>query len=394
MEKRSGVLLWPGRAADRSPDAWVILLGLLALPVMYPYGNLQAIDAYFFGASAATESGLNTYDCKELALYQQLYIYFIPLITNLGFINILVVLVRLHWFRKRIDKIGHALLAARRQRFTPDQAPGSTSDDASVDLETGVESRRPGSAGAETGEKAAPLRIQDASAASSDGWLREKPGAATSQSAGPDGRTASSGGLEDRQVVPVDASTDTDLSSRPGEDAQSALSVHLAGSRDTTPDSGRGASTRSAKSLQDEKRVSVRDGEACARAGQCGPSRDLRRSRHPLRRILGKASAVLRLRSKGAGGCRARTEYRCRASGDGTARRLAGVDGPDRLTAEDRDELGGVEYRSLKLLLKIITAYFFGVHLLGGLGMLGWVQYADPKYRTYLAEQGLNKSWW
>lgn len=36
-------------------------MGLLALVIMYPYGNLEAVDAYFFGASASTESGLNTY---------------------------------------------------------------------------------------------------------------------------------------------------------------------------------------------------------------------------------------------------------------------------------------------------------------------------------------------
>lgn len=36
-------------------------MGLLSLPILLPRGNLDAIDAYFFGASAATESGLNTY---------------------------------------------------------------------------------------------------------------------------------------------------------------------------------------------------------------------------------------------------------------------------------------------------------------------------------------------
>lgn len=35
-------------------------MGLLSLLVIYPNGNLAAVDAYFFGASASTESGLNT----------------------------------------------------------------------------------------------------------------------------------------------------------------------------------------------------------------------------------------------------------------------------------------------------------------------------------------------
>lgn len=35
-------------------------MGLLSLAILYPAGNLTAVDAYFFGASASTESGLNT----------------------------------------------------------------------------------------------------------------------------------------------------------------------------------------------------------------------------------------------------------------------------------------------------------------------------------------------
>ncbi|KAH8745494.1 hypothetical protein F5883DRAFT_265929 [Diaporthe sp. PMI_573] len=47
--------------------AWIILCGLLGLVVLTPEGNIAAIDAYFFGASASTESGLNT--CVENVLY-------------------------------------------------------------------------------------------------------------------------------------------------------------------------------------------------------------------------------------------------------------------------------------------------------------------------------------
>ncbi|KAF4452557.1 Low-affinity potassium transport [Fusarium albosuccineum] len=94
-------------------------MSLLALPVLAPYGNLSAIDAYFFGCSAATESGLNTVDLKELKIYQQLYLYFIPVITNLCFINIAVVVVRLYWFRRHLKRLAPQLLTSRR-RDDPD----------------------------------------------------------------------------------------------------------------------------------------------------------------------------------------------------------------------------------------------------------------------------------
>ena len=103
-------------------DAYIIFLGLLGLVILYPYGNLHAVDAYFFGVSAATESGINTYvlscggrelpanihsvDVKNLKSYQQVFVYIIPMISNLGFINILVVVVRLYWFTKRLKAIG------------------------------------------------------------------------------------------------------------------------------------------------------------------------------------------------------------------------------------------------------------------------------------------------
>jgi hypothetical protein len=40
-------------------DAYILSFGILALAIIYPAGNLSAIDAYFFGVSASTESGLN-----------------------------------------------------------------------------------------------------------------------------------------------------------------------------------------------------------------------------------------------------------------------------------------------------------------------------------------------
>jgi hypothetical protein len=45
-------------------------------------------------------------DVKELKTYQQLYLYIIPIITNLGFINIVVVVVRLYWFKRHLKRLG------------------------------------------------------------------------------------------------------------------------------------------------------------------------------------------------------------------------------------------------------------------------------------------------
>ena len=41
-----------------------------------------------------------------LKTYQQAYIYVIPVITNLMFINAMVVPVRLYWFRQKLKEAG------------------------------------------------------------------------------------------------------------------------------------------------------------------------------------------------------------------------------------------------------------------------------------------------
>ena len=45
-------------------------------------------------------------DLKDLKTYQQLFLYFIPTICNMCFTNILVVIVRLYWFEKRLKETG------------------------------------------------------------------------------------------------------------------------------------------------------------------------------------------------------------------------------------------------------------------------------------------------
>lgn len=64
------------------------------------------------------------------------------------------------------------------------------------------------------------------------------------------------------------------------------------------------------------------------------------------------------------------------------------------LTPEDREALGGIEYRSLRLLLKITLGYFVGLHVFGVICLVPWIQYADPKYRDYLKECGQGNVWW
>jgi hypothetical protein len=63
------------------------------------------------------------------------------------------------------------------------------------------------------------------------------------------------------------------------------------------------------------------------------------------------------------------------------------------LTEEQREELGGIEYRALKLLALILVCYYVGFHLLGAVCMIPWMV-RSPGYTEVVREVGVNPVWW
>jgi potassium uptake Trk family protein len=63
------------------------------------------------------------------------------------------------------------------------------------------------------------------------------------------------------------------------------------------------------------------------------------------------------------------------------------------LTAEQREELGGIEYRSLKTLVKILLCYFVGFHTLGMVVLLPWIMKTQP-WKNIVQQDGINPGWW
>ncbi|MCJ1270508.1 low affinity potassium transporter [Lobaria immixta] len=84
---------------------YIIFLSITGSILLYPAGGLHYIDALFFASGSATQSGLNTVDINKLKTYQQVVFYFIAMIANPIFINTFVVFVRLYWFEKRFQHI-------------------------------------------------------------------------------------------------------------------------------------------------------------------------------------------------------------------------------------------------------------------------------------------------
>lgn len=63
------------------------------------------------------------------------------------------------------------------------------------------------------------------------------------------------------------------------------------------------------------------------------------------------------------------------------------------LSEEQREELGGIEYRALKMLALILTVYFVGFHLLGMSILTPWIRYT-PTYKAVVDKVNVNPYWW
>jgi len=83
---------------------------------------------------SASSADRNSVDVKALKTYQQIFIYITPIITNLGFVNIIVVIVRLQWFSKRFKDLATRKLKSHRE--TQKQAVSRYAD--TRDMEGGL----------------------------------------------------------------------------------------------------------------------------------------------------------------------------------------------------------------------------------------------------------------
>lgn len=99
--------------------------------------DLPYVDALVFASGANTQAGLNTVDVNKLKLFQQIVIYVLLLISNPITIHSSVVFMRLYWFEKRFQ---HIAQEARRNRVTIAKSR-SKAKPSEVDVERGVNGR-------------------------------------------------------------------------------------------------------------------------------------------------------------------------------------------------------------------------------------------------------------
>ncbi|KAJ5652214.1 hypothetical protein N7507_009640 [Penicillium longicatenatum] len=420
--------------------AWIITLSILSLVIIYPYGNLRAIDAYFFGASASTESGLNTIDVKDLKTYQQVYIYLIPIFGNLGFINIIVVVVRLRWFKKRLTEIGlrldwphayisfmlapHVLkpqLPVEQDTEAQHQAERVSKDIPDVASLQEIQYTRSrekndeaeANEGPEFSSRSASLHQHPLLELETD-LYSDSPDQSIEPYADADIKGPMSNLASRRQAIQfVDDDQDSSMIDRPlyipppwrRDRGGSFVEVDENNIDDgdliQPPILNCWQLYANRQSIKAKSIVSTYTGQERIEHGlrrrqtamsiYSATTRPLEQAASMMFRV-GRSSGPRPSQSSLSGN---KSNFKQLAlpniSSQATQSRNSQF---HHLTAKDRERLGGIEYRSLKLLLKIVVTYFFGLHLFGAICLVGWIKYADPKYRAYLAECGQGNVWW
>lgn len=411
---------------------YIISMTFLSSIIIYPGTELAYIDALFFSAGAATQSGLNTVDFNLLHTYQQIVLYWVSMLTTPIFIHTILVFVRLYWFEKRFQHVARDARALRQSRSrmrTISQDKDSMSHGRE---EMGVR-----------GRSIVVLRntLRNQGTAQEPGSPKPSPPSDSgSASSGAPGESARTSG--DEQDEEQDESPGTSLRMRFGSlrvPAQLSPEQHIAflenqrrntgalripspreydrGGVPQVLDEGNAEVTRTGSRQSDEPR-SPRDAEESDHVGpMVGPhitinEPDMIRTKtrnstfprmdtrptvretkdpgdpsSPLTRIATRRPTI-------TGVFRSLTHERERTtlpylSWNATVARNSNfVD----LTEEQRDELGGIEYRALKTLAVVLISYYVFFHLLGIICLVPWI--LTTRWGSVVTEIGQGRPWW
>ncbi|KAL2758874.1 hypothetical protein ACRALDRAFT_2052263, partial [Sodiomyces alcalophilus JCM 7366] len=379
---------------------YILACTLITFIALYCYGNLSAIDAFFLSMSGSTETGLNSVDIKLLKLYQQICLYFLPHITNLMFISPLIVALRLSWFHKHMNSYA--------RRVSRPQSP----EDDSIDFEDG------------TGTQDFHAPVADTPRPSLSAQSHEEERSLRSNQEEPSQELRHG---DDVQIEHQGSQGNGDDDAYP--EPRPSLHISYPAELPKPPRHEGPALYIPPPRLRDRGQplvelVSIRSRQTENEGDAMEPTVSHPHSSTSLRRrlphwsgpTLSAARSIEKVTSSafvlgGPPSQPPKSRAQAEAADDKAtlAQSKSGIASLPRLsrsvtigrnsrffnlTEEDRETLGGVEYRSLKLLLKITSAYFVLGHLLGAICLIPWIHNAPSKYKDWLQESGQNETWW
>ncbi|KAK5941120.1 low affinity potassium transporter [Knufia obscura] len=394
--------------------------------MVYAIGGMPYIDSLFFASGACTQSGLNTIDVNKIKTGQQVILYMLAMMCNPIAIHTSVVFVRLYWFEKRFKDVVREARQLRRTRSRSRQRRGSflSEDTEAGRAEISVRGRAIQLL-RNTGHRAEGRAVQQPT---SD--VQEKEKRMESSDTSQDSHNENSEKFSQRrhdsidevrlpqqmnaeqhirflenQRNPQDTTTLRIPSPREfdrGGRVQSLDEGSQELGRQTTRIHGDEASPEIMNAPRVAQHITFNEPDIPAN------QRSAARATTFPRIETGKASTLDPRTYDEDPMLRGRNRTR-RGSGTGflrtnTARTMEAAPYLSwqptvarnsffvNLTEEQREELGGIEYRALKTLALVLLGYFFLFHLLGILCLTPWIY--TTHWGGVVTEAGQGRAWW
>ena len=392
---------------------YVISWTIIGSVILYPGGNLRYIDALFFSSASASQSGLNTVDGNKLYTYQQITIYIETMFTTPIFVHSCLVFFRLYWFEKRFENVVHDAKRVRRTRSKAITMTRSKEQNQDADREErGVRNQpivvlRNAYGDARGGEMSRPVSKTPDDAADSEAGSAESPSGGHTGNDDNDDETKSAPNPELRLglgslQVPTQLSPEHHIAflekQRKDKGAlriPSPREYDRGGAPQTVEeedgdDNNKPADRRESEPLSPHENQRIMFSEPNLTRSRTGGTtlnrsdtrgsgrlRPLRRAQ-PLRRMRGTLTQE-----------KDRSTLPYLSWNATVGRNSRFID----LTEEQRNELGGIEYRALKTLAMVLISYYFFFHIFGLISLVGWIM-CNHRWGSAVEQDGIGRPWW
>jgi Trk-type K+ transport system membrane component len=429
---------------------WIISLSILGSVIMYGAGkgNISYMDALFFATGANTQAGLNTVDVNTFTTFQQVVVFLLAMTSNPITINSAVVFLRLYWFEKRFQ----GFVKESRQRRTSTARTRSKAKSTPAVTEKGVNGRNirvmHNTAQASRMNNDGTVLNQYTMNGRSDYELANGTDPEYDNPKSPrDPHITFADKVTRSDTLPVDGDRDTPLPSIRADAEHIAFLerqrkkdksvLRIPGPRDADrgalpeelddDDGGNGyplgheARKRRGSSFESHLHESPPPTSISSNpdrpqtitiAEPARPKRD--EIAEEFQAIANTLSALKVRRPRGNGEKLHRQDTATEARNPLHRIKTALSQNKDSdpmpylswhatigrnsefldLTEEQREELGGIEYRSLKTLAVIMTFYFWGFWLFGAICLIPWILHNNDYYGQLVGSYGQNLTWW
>jgi hypothetical protein len=416
-------------------------MALTGSVLIFAIGGMPYIDALFFASGAATQSGLNTIDVNKIHTGQQFLLYFMAMLCNPIIINSSVVFVRLYWFEKRFKHVVKEARALRRSK-SKSRVTSKPRDDPELGrVEKGVRGRSivvlrdghslEGSLEEEelkadaAAESVSSSTARNESGVGSDDTLQSEIAAERRGAVGVDDevpdivRTPQHLNVDrhiaflenqrsprDKGMLRIPSPREFDRGGKPehvGDEETAALT------RKTTsrPDPPHFGPVGFGRSPQTANRITINEPKISRSRDKASPFPKVDSDKTGSVASSAEPSASLFSRVRSRRGTNLKDLIRANSNFLQIKKEEPKEEAPYlswvptivrnsafvNLNEEQREELGGIEYRALKTLAIVLMAYFFSFHVLGVICLTPWIL-KSATYGPVVTELNQGRPWW